>query len=193
MRWRARAWVSTWVVGLTALFACRFGGPSADPDAYLTFPEEGGADASTSTDEAAAPSAPPAAEEAGAAGPVPADDGASSSDDSATGGGGGDAGRCSATVPVCDPVHNTGCNPLQQCDVDPTQKTTATGLCLFYSGSDASGACMSTGITESCAAKQTCVSGACRSLCFCNADCAPGDCCSDTSGAAPFTLCQRCP
>jgi hypothetical protein len=185
---RGRAW-RTWVVGLATLFACRFGGPSADPEAYVTFPDEGGTDASTSTDEMAAPSGP---EEGGAEPPLSGDDGGSASVDSAADDGGDDGGNCSATVPVCDPVHNTGCNPFQQCDVDPTQKTTPTGLCLFYSGSDASGACMSTAVSETCAAKQTCVGGACRAVCFCNADCAPGECCSDTSAAAPFKLCQRC-
>jgi hypothetical protein len=192
----------TWALALATLVACRFGGPSADPKDYVTFPEDGGADASTSSH--AGPPSP--VDDGGGADPDVStsagdDSGGPASDDSATddsttndGGGGGDgAGQCGATVPVCDPIHNTGCNPFQQCDVDPTQKTAATGLCLFYSGSDASGACMSTGITESCPAKETCVSGACRALCLCNADCAPGQCCTDTSSAAPFKLCQACP
>ena len=47
---------------LVALVACRLGGPSADPEAYISFPDDGGADAST--DDVALP----AIDEGGSAG-----------------------------------------------------------------------------------------------------------------------------
>jgi hypothetical protein len=101
-------------------------------------------------------------------------------------------GGCSSTAAVCDPVHNTGCNPFQQCDVDPSQASTPTGLCLFGGGTDA-GTCLATIFTESCPAKSTCVDGGCRTLCFCNGDCPVGECCSDRSGPPGFTMCGGCP
>jgi hypothetical protein len=104
-----------------------------------------------------------------------------------------EGGACVAAVAVCDPVHNTGCNPLQQCDVDTLQTLTPTGLCVFNSGSEGGGACTMTFVSESCAPKQTCASGVCRALCFCNADCPIGQCCSDASGPRGFTLCGTCP
>jgi hypothetical protein len=104
-----------------------------------------------------------------------------------------EGGACAAAVAACDPVHNTGCNPLQQCDVDTTQASTPTGICVFNSGSEGGGACTMTFVSESCPPRHTCASGVCRALCFCNADCPIGQCCSDTSGPRGFTLCQTCP
>jgi hypothetical protein len=178
------------IAGLVGLVACRFGGPSGDPRAYVAFPEDGGSDATSSADDGASP--PPADD----ATTVPPGDDASGEEDASTGdetaGETSDGKACSGTVAVCDPIHDTGCNGLQQCDVDTSQATTPTGLCLFASPAEG-GPCTSTLFTESCAPRSTCVSGTCRELCFCDADCPAGQCCSDTSGPAGFALCQPCP
>lgn len=55
------------------------------------------------------------------------------------------------------------------------------------------GACTASFFSESCPPKSTCVDGGCRELCFCDADCPAGQCCSDTSGPPGFTLCRPCP
>jgi hypothetical protein len=188
-----------YLVSLAAVGACRFGGPSANPDDSVSF-RDAGADgvpispSPTSGDDAAST---PAGDEAA----MPAGDVRSPSGDAPSGDAGGfdsapddvaQTGACSSTVAVCDPVHNTGCNPLQQCDVNPLQATVPTGQCVFGGGVDAGG-CTASFVNESCAPKSTCVDGGCRQLCFCNADCPPGQCCSDTSGPPGFTLCRPCP
>lgn len=190
-------------VAIAVLAACRFGGPSAKPDDYVAF--DSGADAATESGQGSqgddAPVAPDDADASATPGDDASPDHATPRDDASdAGGGGGDAavgategGVCAITVAVCNPVKNTGCNPLQQCDVDPTQTATPTGLCLFNSGSEAGGACIMSIVSESCPPKQTCVGGTCRALCFCNADCPTGQCCSDTSGPKGFTLCSPCP
>jgi hypothetical protein len=104
-------------------------------------------------------------------------------------------GGCGRMVPICDPVHNTGCNPLQQCDVDPNQPTTPTGLCLFGPSPEAgagAGTCLASLFTESCPARSTCVAGACRAVCFCDSDCPSSQCCS-ARGPVGFNLCEPCP
>ncbi len=175
------------VAGLAT--ACRLGGPSADPDQYVAFPDAAKDATSASMPPLSGGGSPPSpAGDASAddleAGDLEAGDFDAALDDPST--------PCSSmvTVPVCDPVHNTGCNPLQQCDVDPAQ-TKPTGLCLFGGGADG-GACTSSIFTESCAPKSTCVDGGCRPLCFCNADCPLGQCCSDRSGPSGFKLCGPC-
>jgi hypothetical protein len=176
---------------LAALTACKLGGPSGDPEAYVPSPS----DASTSTgalDASAEDGSPPPAGEASTQDePGVLDDGlldSSGFDDA-------QASTCSdaaSAIAVCDPIHDTGCNPFQQCDVDPSQTTTPAGLCLFYSAADG-GACSATVFTETCPARSTCVGGACRTLCACAGDCPAGECCSDTSGPPGFTLCAPCP
>lgn len=93
---------------------------------------------------------------------------------------------------VCDPVNDTGCGSGMQCDVDLLQSELA-GLCAFSTQYDA-GPCTATGLSESCPVKQTCVLGTCRKLCYCDSDCAPGECCTerldDTLG---WMLCAPCP
>jgi hypothetical protein len=186
------------------LVACRFGGPSANPDDYVA--GDAGADAaqeagqgSPGDDAGVSPphadaSVPPGddAPPGDATPPAEASDASNTSDASAA-----DAlvegGACATPVAVCNPVHDTGCNPLQQCDVDTTQTATPTGLCVFNATSEGGGACTMTFVSESCLPGQTCVSGTCRSLCFCNADCQVGQCCSDPSGPQGFTLCAACP
>jgi hypothetical protein len=180
------------LLALLALAACRFGGPSADPDAYVASPapdsgskaapaDDGTDDATIATIDAPV-GAPPLGDDAStdvASLPLTDDDA-------------GSAGGCAPMVAICNPVHDTGCNPLQQCDVDTSQKT-PTGICVFNSGSEGGAPCMMTIFTESCPAQSTCVNGACRALCFCDTDCPTGSCCTDTSGPAGFTLCEKCP
>jgi hypothetical protein len=174
---------------LGGLTACRFGGPSTNPYDYMTYPD--------AAMDATSTSLPP---------PSAGDDGPPGSPAGDASGGDLDAGDLDAgdlddgdldtlcspavMVAVCDPVHNTGCNPLQQCDVDPSQMTMPTGLCVFGGGTEG-GACTMSIFTESCPPKSTCVDGGCRPLCFCNADC-PGQCCSDNSGPPGFTMCGPC-
>jgi hypothetical protein len=180
------------IVGLAGLVACRFGGPTANMDDYVAFPdaaEASSVDAAFSADD-------------GAASATPGDTTTGPSDDDATGGDAStddappsdlaEGGACTGTVTVCDPVHNSGCNSLQQCDVNSFVTTTPTGLCVFASPAEG-GSCLSTIVTETCPPKFTCVSGACKELCFCNGDCPIGQCCSDTSGPPGFTLCRPCP
>jgi hypothetical protein len=177
------------LVATGMLVSCRFGGPSANPDDYVA--SDAGADgapgdapASQGEDAAVAPTDADASVAAG-------DD--ASPGDASTSDGVVEGGACAAAVAVCDPVHDTGCNPLQQCDVDTSQTSTPTGICVFNSGSEAGGACTMTFVSESCPPRQTCAGGVCRALCACNADCPIGRCCTDTSGPKGFTLCGVCP
>jgi hypothetical protein len=186
------------LVPIAVLASCRFGGPSGNPGDYVGSNAGGdaaldGAQGSPGDDAAVAPHDADASVAAG-------DD--ATPDDAELPGEAGDAitpdavvegGGCVATVAVCDPVKNTGCNPLQQCDVDTTQASTPTGLCVFSSSSEGGSACTMSFVSESCSPEHTCVGGACRALCFCNADCPTGQCCSDTSGPHGFTLCRPCP
>jgi len=174
---------------LAALSACQFGGPSTSPNQYVSFPDA----ADDESVELPGDDVTVVAPAEGSPGPPVAD---SSVDDafenpSTPDAADPDSGGCNPTVAVCDPVHNTGCNPLQQCDVDPSQAMTPTGLCVFNGPAEAA-VCTSSLVSESCAPGMTCVSGACRSLCFCDSDCPGSQCCTDTSGPAGFLLCQSC-
>ena len=176
-------------IALAGLGACRLGGPRANPDDYVSFP-----DAATDVFVSVTP---PEGDDGGGsppekdAGGGPSDDGGATSGDDGGGFGGSDAAGCSPMVAVCDPVHNTGCNPLQQCDVNPLQAGVPTGQCVF--GMDAGGACTASIFSESCLPGSTCVDAGCRLLCFCDTDCPTGQCCSDRSGPPGFTLCRPCP
>lgn len=108
------------------------------------------------------------------------------------------ANGCAPSAPIdtCDPVRNTGCPPLMQCDID-TGATKATGRCVFQAEADASVAdsCSATFVSETCAAQSTCVSNQCRKMCYCDGDCPRGQCCNDASGPGPagaFKLCSPC-
>ncbi len=139
-----------------------------------------------------APSTPPI--DAAAAPPVgdvglPDDDrgGLDAAFDDVTGG-----SACLPSVAGCDPVHNTGCDPLEQCDVSSLATGTLTGQCVFGGGA-VGDACTASIVSESCAPQSTCVAGECRQLCFCDADCPKQQCCSDSSGPGGFNLCRACP
>jgi hypothetical protein len=181
VKWRHELW-------LAGLVACRFGGPSANPDQYVDYPDatsDGPTISTTIPPGDDGTSTPSGDDETGA---PPGDDGGSDSDsgfDDRS-----DAG-CSSTVAVCDPVHNTGCNPFQQCDVGALQGTMPAGNCVFGGTAEAS-ACTMSLINESCPPKSTCVDGGCQQLCFCNADCPVGQCCSEP-GPPGFSLCGACP
>jgi hypothetical protein len=177
---------------LAGLVACRIGGPTESPDEYVSFPD-------ATADHAVALMTTPTGDDGPSTPPGAATGSDAPADDLEGGGGDFDSalddlsdGGCSSTVAVCDPVHNTGCNPFQQCDIDPSQASTPTGLCLFGGGTDA-GTCLATIFTESCPPNSTCVDGGCRTLCFCNGDCPVGECCSDRSGPPGFTMCGGCP
>jgi hypothetical protein len=185
------------ILGSGLLCACRFGGPTGNPEAYVAI-DSAHADATTvrptTADDAGSSSTPaddamvtPAPDAAS-----PPNDDASTLDAAAAASGGGDDGNCAATAAVCDPVHNTGCNPFQQCDVNPLVTTAPTGQCVFGADGGSAAGCLATIFTESCAPQFTCVDGGCRQLCFCNADCTVGQCCTDRSGPAGFTLCGPC-
>jgi hypothetical protein len=201
MRWRSE------VIGLAGLIGCRFGGPTADPGEYVAFPNAAADRVSPAPWDDATTISPGDDGNDGAGGDANTDDASTtvSSSDEGNGGAGNDAntedapgsgttegGACSVAVAVCDPVHNTGCSSLQQCDVDTSQTTVPTGLCVFASPAEG-GPCLATFVTESCPPRFTCVAGDCRQLCFCNADCPTGECCSDTSGPPGFALCRPCP
>jgi hypothetical protein len=183
------------LVPVAVLVACRFGGPSANPEAYVA--SDAGDDAAqqdaqgTPGDDATA--APGDADASVAPGDDTSPDDAAPPGEASVPDGPVEDGGCGATVAICDPVRNTGCNALQQCDVDMSQATTPTGICVFNSTSEGGGACVMSIVSESCAPKSTCVGGACRALCDCNSDCPAGQCCSDTSGPPGFTLCAACP
>lgn len=97
-------------------------------------------------------------------------------------------------VAVCNPVTNEGCfdSLMMQCAVDPL--ATLTGYCIFYSGQSPmlGGDCLNTGVTESCPPTFTCVDGRCRELCFCDADCEAGQCCTEPLEGTGFKVCGDC-
>jgi hypothetical protein len=176
------------LVLVAALAACRFGGSTGDPSAYVPAGDGGDApDAATGDDATLAPVDDAGDDEAAApdAGIDGDDADADRPDASAT-------CAASGTPAVCDPVRNTGCvNAMQQCDID-TRQTTPTGICVFPTPSDA-GPCSASIFTETCSAHFACVASVCRQPCYCDSDCASGSCCSDTSGPPGWRLCAPCP
>ena len=185
-------------LALAGLLACRFGGPASDPNGYVPSPD-------ATTKDVAASTTAPFEGDAGSTPPTSRTTDALASDDTTSpladdDGGAFDAafadvleaGGCSSIVAGCDPIHNTGCNALQQCDVNSLLANPPTGLCVFNAAAEG-GACTASIFSESCPPKSTCVDGGCRDLCFCNADCPAGQCCSDMSGPPGFTLCRPCP
>ncbi|MGD8862209.1 MAG: hypothetical protein PVI30_19510 [Myxococcales bacterium] len=95
-------------------------------------------------------------------------------------------------VAVCNPVTNVGCQAsLQmQCAVDLLAPGLA-GYCIFRGLYDG-GTCFNSGVTEDCPPTQTCYGGECRKLCFCDADCNAGQCCSLRVGNYGFGACGDC-
>ncbi|MFT3926451.1 MAG: hypothetical protein QM778_28155 [Myxococcales bacterium] len=134
--------------------------------------------------------------EAGPAGDGPTDaafDGhAQASDGSTTSD--ADSARCDRQVDVCNPVTNTGCSEalVQRCAPDLSSAKLA-GYCTFMGEIPDGGLeCFNSVVTESCPPKSTCHNGACRSLCFCDADCGDGQCCTEPLGEQGFAVCAPC-
>lgn len=105
-----------------------------------------------------------------------------------------DAGRCMRDVAVCDPIANTGCSETlsMRCAPDLAAPRLA-GYCTFDGPIPDSGIeCLNTVVTESCPPTTTCHEGECRTLCFCDADCGKGQCCSEPLGEYGFAVCAPC-
>lgn len=95
-------------------------------------------------------------------------------------------------VAVCNPVARTGC-VFSQCVVDRTKALT--GRCVLGTGSAPSG-CTESDLATSCPAGSGCYDNVCKALCFCNADCPSGECCSaaaQSDGSRAIGRCQACP
>jgi hypothetical protein len=183
---RPLAWFALRVFGLCIMSsACRIGGGSGPAGRWIVetdaaSPSEAGALADASHDASSgavlgtpdAASAPRAGQgQAGAAGSTQA----GPAPDAGT-----DAASCTApTVAVCNPMKNDICSDVLQCDVDSLSTTLA-------------GQCVATPVTESCPPKATCHNGACRQLCFCDADCKTGECCNEPVGQLGFKVCGGC-
>lgn len=186
-RWQGRrswpGWLSAAAVSCTMLFGCRDFGLIAvvddrSPDAGFM-----PSDAGRVVVDAAPPSVPPLVEGADAS--EPAADQPS-----------GAAGVCgsSRAIEVCDPIKDTGCSPElgMQCDVD-LQASVLQGQCVFKAPQTDGGTCLNIPPTESCPPGQTCVDfGECRTVCLCNSDCDPGDCCTMPLGELGFRTCRPC-
>jgi len=120
-------------------------------------------------------------------------DAGTTNDAGATNDGGAQCER--VEVADCNPVTNEGCaaSLMMQCAVNVA--ATLTGYCIFFSGGpppSLGGACLNTGITESCPPKATCVAERCRTLCFCDTDCEAGQCCTEPLESTGFKICGDC-
>lgn len=95
-------------------------------------------------------------------------------------------------VDVCDPVHNTGCDPFTQCEIDPTAST-ASGRCVYWNV-QLGDQCSSDGLATTCEGPASCVDGSCRTPCYCDEDCGAGSCCRAAAPgpAGPVMLCEPC-
>lgn len=178
-------------LALSVLAGCTFGGSSEDPSVEVIDADASVLDA---TGTPITPVPPTAAADAGTtsdarATPPPVDAGF----DAALPG--ADAAiACEPLAPVatCDPVRNTGCPPLTQCDID-SEQTVPTGRCVF-AGVEAE-QCSSSFVSNSCPAQFTCAQSTCRKMCYCDNDCNLGECCRADSAPGPvgaFRLCQAC-
>ncbi|MET0285372.1 MAG: hypothetical protein ABW352_12910 [Polyangiales bacterium] len=93
---------------------------------------------------------------------------------------------------VCDPVKNTECPPLMQCEIDP-EATMPSGRCVFWM-LQILDQCSSDGLNTTCEGPSSCVDGTCRKPCYCDADCDMGACCKGAAPgpAGPIKLCEPC-
>ena len=106
-----------------------------------------------------------------------------------------DARSCgrTGTFEGCNPIANTGCSEelRMQCDVDAL--ASLQGVCVFKAMPPQDGSCLNVPPTESCPPRQTCVNfSSCRTLCLCDGDCDPGDCCTTPLGETGFRTCSAC-
>lgn len=193
-----------WLV-LCFAMACRFGGPTGNPAQLVDLGHDGGSGGSgggrggaggRGGGDGASPETAPPVRSADAA--EPNDAGTGAPNDAAPGelrpDASADSGSAcaptSSPFAACDPVHDTGCDPGLQCDVDFAQPMAS--LCAFSTPYDA-GPCVTTPLSESCPERNTCLDGICRSLCFCDADCAAGECCLEPLDTLGWMLCAPCP
>jgi hypothetical protein len=183
-----RVILASWLV----VAACRLGGPSgwSPPDART--PDAPAVDARGEVvplDDARTPDTP--AEDARGE-VVPLDVGApDASGDATTAAGAGCVPPFVAEV--CDPVCNSGCPPLSRCDVSSLPRR---GACVGIFVVGEGGLCFRGITTDSCAVQLTCLDGRCRRLCYRDADCTAGSCCSHpveaTGGPSGFAVCAPC-
>jgi hypothetical protein len=181
---------------LATVAACRLGGPPAwspATDAAADF----GMDAAVGGKDGAGPALPPDGGGLTDAEPALPPDGGGLTDAGPTPlDAGADVG--SGCLPpfaaeVCDPVCNTGCPPLSRCDVSEAPRR---GACVGVFIVGEGGPCFSGSTTDSCAVRLTCLEGRCRRLCYRDADCSAGSCCSQPLAAAGapsgFAVCAPC-
>ena len=177
--------------------ACRFGGPSANPEAYVDV-SDAAADAPDET-QAVEPDDGDTASDVGSI-DVDSGDGMSTDHDAPEDGpnsdsDSGEAAACMppATIPVCNPLTNAGC-ALGQCDVD-TSMTMPTGTCVLAAlvPGDEGATCTQTAGSTPCQRQLTCFGGSCRKVCFCDPDCPASECCAAGDGTTGFKLCGACP
>jgi hypothetical protein len=183
------------------LAACRLGGPSADPGQVF---EVGDVASAVADGEAGSSGGSSPTEDAGTvvgttadgAVTIPGDEvdaadefDASDELDAAA----PDASQCNTPLnPLsCDPVHGTGCDFLQQCDID-IDLPSLDARCVFSTPDDA-GTCSSTIFSQSCPPPSTCAQGSCHTICLCDADCKSGEYCTPTNGATGFSYCGAGP
>jgi hypothetical protein len=181
-------------LALVVAAACRIGGPSGDPSAYLQFGDAADGPSTQDAPDAASDASYGPDSSIGAldALDAPSSEASAATDATDAGSDGGAPTVCAPapSIPVCDPVHDTGCF-LLQCDVDMIQST-PTGQCVGGGLASAGAPCTPVSGSEICQARSTCFGGMCRRLCFCDSDCAGGQCCTDTAGTSGFHLCAPC-
>ena len=176
---------------LATLAACRLGGPPAWSPA-MDSAADLGLEAGVVGKDGAGPALPP-----DGGGVTDADPGRNSPDaDPTPPDAGPDVG--SGCLPpfaaeVCDPVCNTGCPPVSRCDVSEAPRR---GACVGVFIVGEGGLCVRGSTTDSCAVRLTCLEGRCRRLCYRDADCTAGSCCSQPLAAAGapsgFAVCAPC-
>jgi hypothetical protein len=112
--------------------------------------------------------------------------------------GSADAGKADAgnkcgpdkALAMCDPVKNTGCTLVWQCDLN-TAGTAQAGRCVLFNPLSLGG-CGADDLSTTCAGGSACISNACQQLCYCDSDCDMGKKCKGTApgAAGPVKFCQ---
>ena len=188
--------------------ACRFAGPEdhpailsdVDPDLPKEEPES-----EDDADEGSGPliDARAPARFTGDARTAPADaavldaatairDGSAAARDAATEGRPDSSASCDPPPDLaCDPVSGEGCLLLMQCLVAPGSSEPA-ATCVF-GGVQLDVTCTQDAVSTDCPSQHTCVMGACRKYCYCDADCESGASCTEPSGEGSprFRLCEQ--
>jgi hypothetical protein len=171
---------------------CAFGGEDGDPtDGIVANPppetmDGGGSGGDDGDGDGDKPSPP---KDASTRSDASADDAGRRDGGSTLDGGGANMCMPAKALDVCDPVKNTGC--LIQCDLDPAATTAQAGRCVGYFP-PILGPCSPGADPSACTGTNTCVAGACRKMCYCDADCESGTKCTDAvpGAAGPVKLCK---